>query len=136
MKNVYLICGVPGSGKTWVARQLEDKFNYIPNDDFIGKDYIQELFRAARNSDKPVLADCPFGERLVRDELERRGTPVVPVFIVENAQLIKKRYEARDKKPIPSAHITRAINLSKRAEEWRAFYGTSQEVLEHLRALA
>lgn len=136
MQKIFLLCGVPGSGKTWVAMQLIHKFHYFENDDFIGRgDYGSELIKASRHSERPILATCPFAERELRDRLENSDIKVIPVFIVENAQLIKKRYEARDLKPIPSQHITRAINIKKRAEDWGAFNGTSEEVLKHLEGL-
>lgn len=136
MQKVYLVCGVPGSGKTWVCSQLEDKFQYVRNDDHIGGDYPKEVYRAARSSEKPILADCPFGERHVRKLMAELGLEVEPLFIVEKPALIKERYEARDLKPIPQQHITRAINMKARAEEWDAVFGTCQEILAHLREVA
>ena len=135
MVKVFLICGVPGSGKTWICKQLTEKFTHVANDDHIGGDYCKEIYRAARSSEKPVLADCPFAERLVRDDLIKRGLDVTPLFIVEAAQTVKKRYEARDGMPIPTNHLTRAMNIGKRADEWRAPKGTSQEILEYLRGI-
>lgn len=136
MKPVFLLCGVPGSGKTWVAQKLEDKFNYFENDDYIGRgDFGAELIKESRNSDKPILATCPFAERELRDRLLRNEVEVFPVFIVENPQVIKKRYEAREMRPIPTQHLTRAMNIQKRADEWQAPHGTSSEVLELLRGV-
>lgn len=135
VQKVYLVCGVPGSGKTWACEQLKDKFTYVPNDEHIGGDHLKEVYRAARSSEKPVLADCPFAERIVRETLTNQGLYVIPVFVVEDPQLIKKRYEAREGKPIPTSHLTRALNMQKRAEDWRAFFGTSEEVFQHLRDL-
>lgn len=135
MQKIYLLCGVPGSGKSWVCEQLQEKFEYIANDDYIGKDYIKELFLRARRSEKPVLADCPFAERKVREELENLKLTVVPYFIVESPQVVKKRYEARDLKPVPSNVVTRSMTIKNRADEWRAPHGTSSEVLELLRSV-
>lgn len=133
MQKVYLVCGVPGSGKTWVCSQLQDRFTYVPNDDYIGGDYVKELYRAARSSEKPILGDCPFAERMVRDKLIGLGIDLVPVFIVEPAQVVKKRYEEREGKPCPTQHLTRAMNIKERAEIWRAPFGTSSEVLDILK---
>lgn len=135
MQKVILLCGVPGSGKTWVAKQLEDKYNYVPNDEFIDANHFGHIVDACRNSQKPVLADCPFAERALRDRLEAKGIAVTPVFIVERAQVVKKRYEAREKKPFPKQFLTRAINIEDRVHEWHCFGGTSDEVLKHLREL-
>ncbi len=135
MQPIYLVCGVPGSGKSWVCDQLTHKFHYVRHDDYIQGDYTKGLAYEAKASEKPVIGDCPFGERVLIKDLEDRGLSVTPVFIVEDGQVVRKRYEARDKKPIPPQHITRAINIRHRAEEWRCFYGTSSEVLEHLKCL-
>lgn len=135
MQPVYLICGVPGSGKTWVCSQLTEKYTYVANDDHIGGDHLKEIYRAARSSEKPILADCPFGERLIRDNLINRGLDVTPVFIVEDPQVIKRRYEKRDGVPIPTNHISRAMNIGARADQWRSKKGTSEEILEYLRGL-
>lgn len=135
MQTIYLICGVPGSGKTWVCNQLTDKFTYIANDDFIGSDPIKEAYRASRSSEKPVLFDCPFGERLVRDNLINKGCQVIPVFVIEDPQTTKKRYESREGKPFPSQHLTRSMSIGARAEQWRAKSGTSEEILQYLRGI-
>jgi len=133
MQKIFLLCGVPGSGKTWVATQLRDKFHYCENDDYIGNDYGAELIKESRNAPKAILATCPFAERDLRDRLERAGCEVIPVFVLEDGQTVRKRYEAREQRPIPSQHITRSISIKNRASEWGAFGGKSTEVLEFLR---
>lgn len=136
MQKIYLVCGVPGSGKSWVCNQLSEKFEYIANDDFIGKDYLKELFAAARRSEKPILADCPFAERKVREELEAMRLKVIPYFIVESPQVVKQRYEKREGRPVEKNTISRAMSIKGRAEEWNAPHGTSSQVLELLKAVS
>lgn len=133
MLPIYLVCGVPGSGKTWVCEQLRGDFLYVSHDDYIGEDYAKAVLTAAKTAHKPVLADCPFAERILRDRLEKGGFTVLPYFIVEDGQTVRRRYEARENKPIPSAHITRSISIKTRAEEWRAPFGKSHEVLQMLK---
>lgn len=133
MKKVYLVCGVPGSGKSWVCEQLLNRFDYVRHDDYIQGDYTKGIVYAAKRAEKPVLGDCPFGERVLVQELEKHGLEVTPLFIVEDPQLIKKRYEARDKKPFPPQHLTRAISIKNRAREWQAFSGKPEEVLAYLK---
>ncbi len=134
MKPVYLLCGVPGSGKTWVAMKLEDRFNYFENDDFIGRgDYGAELIRASRKSEKPILATCPFAERELKERLESNGVTVIPVFITEDPHVVKKRYEARELRSIPPQHLTRAVSIKKRAVDWCAIRGTASQVLDELK---
>lgn len=134
--KVYLLSGVPASGKSWVCSQLEHKFNYIPHDKHY-QNHSQAILKAALEPhDKPILADCPFAERLLRETLEKRGVEVTPVFIVERPEVIKYRYETRAKptpgRAIPKGFLTRADSIEKRADEWKAFKGTSDEVLKHL----
>lgn len=136
MKKLYLICGVPGSGKSWVLSQVADKFICLENDSFIGKDYTREIAKKFQSTSKPVVADCPFGERFLRDKLESLGVSVEPIFIVEKPEVVKKRYEEREGKPIPQAHLTRAKSILTRANEWGAFFGTSEEVANYLKACA
>jgi gluconate kinase len=135
MQKVYLVCGVPGAGKSWVCNQLTEKFTYVPNDDYIGGDHLKEVYRAARASEKPVLVDCPFAERTVRDNLINNGVDVIPVFIVESPQTVKRRYESREGKPVSQSTLTRAMSIAQRAIQWRAFQGTSEKVLEHLKGV-
>lgn len=135
MQPVILVCGVPGSGKSWVCEQLKTKFDYIAHDDFIKGDYVKGLLQRVRNGDRPILGDCPFAERLVKEKLEDSGAKVIPIFIVEDVKTIKARYEARDAQPIPKQHLTRAAGLALRANEWRCFFGTSTQVLEFLQKL-
>lgn len=60
MQTVYLICGVPGSGKTWVCEHLKDKFNYIPHDEYL-KDHARVICEAAKVVKRSIITECPFG---------------------------------------------------------------------------
>ena len=133
--TVYLVCGVPGSGKTWVCEQLKDEFNYVPHDHHIGT-IGHYIGRFGPESKKPILTECPFAERIARDELERGGFTVIPIFVVEDVEVVKTRYLTQRSRESPKASVTRATTIINRADEWQAFRGTSQEVLEHLRDIA
>lgn len=140
-KKVYLVVGVPGSGKSWVANQLKDKFTYVHHDGFIGhinhpEVYVKEITKAASTSDKPILAEAPFSISQIKDPLEKEGLSVEPVFILEDPRTLKQRYETdknRDGKPLPKGHLTRMETYRSRAKEWGAFSGNSTQVLEHLK---
>lgn len=129
---IYLLCGVPGSGKTWVASQLRSQYRYVPHDDHIDGNLIQELRKAAKG-DKPVLTECPFGERVLRAKLELMGLQVKAVFIVEDARVVSKRYFSDRGRLLPKSSWTRAGSIVERAKEWKAPYGTSSEILAYLR---
>lgn len=135
MQPIYLVCGVPGSGKSWACEQLKGNFRYLAHDDFSKENYPEIIFQAALSEDKPVLADCPFAERELRDRLIEKGCYVITVFIVESPEICQERYEAREGRPYPKSFLTRATSIGSRAAEWKAFRGTSEEVLEHLKGI-
>ena len=134
---VLLLCGVPGSGKTWVMSQLGDKYAIVHNDDYIGygHEHRASVVSLCADGDRPVLVDCPFGERPFREALENCGLEVYPFFIVEEPHVVAERYEAREGEPVSKATLTRAETIIERAAEWNVPRGTSQEILEHLREL-
>ena len=134
MKPVYLICGVSGSGKTWVCKQLTEKFLYIPHDEHFN-DHAAVLLKEARKSSKPLITEAPFGERVLREELEDNGCKVLPFFVIEDPELIAQRYFHREGKEISKSAYSRAATIVDRAEEWGAFHGTADAVLKKLQSL-
>jgi gluconate kinase len=153
MMPVILVAGVQGSGKSWVCRQLTDKFRYVPHDRCWthplqspgeGLDaawgapgskstHVPEILRAATESTLPVLTEAPFGERQLRDELTKAGLKVSVVFIVEDASTLTRRFRNREGKSLPDGALTRAAGLQKRAIDWGCFWGSSEQVLQHLK---
>src|SRR5580693_8533884 len=125
-QKVYMLCGVPGSGKSWAASQLPE-YSYVSHDAH-KTGYVDKVVETATTSDKPVLADCPFGERQLRERLESKGLVVEPKFIIEHPLTIKQRDEAREKKPVSKATLTRARTIVEKADEWAAYRGTSEQV--------
>lgn len=132
---VYLLCGVPGSGKTWVCNQIGEFFRHIPHD-FHTHDTLAVVAKdASKRSDKPIVIDCPFNERNLRAKLEAQGLPVTPVFIVEKAEVIRDRYWKRERR-VPSPNVlTRAATIMEKVKEWKATYGTSDEVLQFFKRI-
>ncbi len=132
---IYLVVGTPGSGKTWVCKQLEDQYDYLAHDDFRDiKDYISNIARLAQIATKPILIETPFSVSQVTEGLGSKGLHATPVFIIESDDVTSKRYEAREGRPIPKGHLSRINTYYDRARSLRAFYGTSEEVLAHLKA--
>lgn len=160
---IYLVVGVSGSGKSWACRQAADKFHYVPHDRCwvhpskknwdpatvwaadLGDDsrylpgaksnHAEVLIAAVKVAKRPVLTECPFGERVLREELEAAGIKVIPIFVIEKPGIVALRYQKREGKEIPKAALTRATSIIERAKEWRAYSGTSEEVLFHLKTL-
>lgn len=116
----------------WAA-DMKDDSRYLPG---AKSNHLEVLLEAVKIAEKPVLTECPFAERELRDNLLASGCEVIPIFVVEPADLVACRYEARERKPLPKNVYTRASSIANRAAEWSAFRGTSEEVLAHLRGLA
>ncbi len=147
-----IVCGVPGSGKTWVCEQLTQKFKYIPHDHYIGrigepgrfgsadrppseKPFLDALEKAAMEGDQPVLTECPFAERELVTQLLRRGLSVDSVFIVEPVEIVRERYHKRSGKDISKSTETRCKTIVNRAVEWNKRYGRCESVLKYLQDL-
>jgi len=153
MQPVILVCGVAGAGKSWICRQLKDDYHYIPHDrcwshptaspsDDIDQPWgppgsksthLETLLWAARDASKTVLTEVPFGERALKENLEAHGVTVQPVFVVEDGKTITRRFMDREGSMPSQGVMTRLAGLQARAQNWRAFWGTSEEVLAYLR---
>lgn len=130
MNKVYLLVGVPGSGKSWVASQLQDKFYHVPHDSHIGEDYptiLKDLASLAIL--KPILAETPFSVSQFVKVLPNLET----VYIIEPYNTVLARYKAREGKEPAKGDATRQETYKQRARASGSFVGSSQEVLEYLR---
>lgn len=138
MKKAFMVIGCPGSGKSWVCDQLKELFDYVHHDLYIGMagdTYVREILKRSDSAKKPLLIEAPFSISQIKDPLEAMGFEITPVFIQEDPNVITERYLAREKKEIPKGHLTRQNTYLSRANEWKAFKGTSTQVLEHLKRL-
>lgn len=139
--KITMLVGVPGVGKSWVTKQLQDKYHLIHHDLFIGmagKAYVEAILREAPKATKPVLIEAPFSISTIKEPLELQGFEVTPVFIIEEPHILSHRYvndRNRDGKPLPSGHLTRQRTYLERAKKWGSFVGNSSEVLKHLQTV-
>ena len=146
--KIVLLVGCPGSGKTWIANQLQDLYDHLPHDDYQDSTarYIKDISRLARLSSvysasspeqqKPILIETPFSVSKIVGPLAELGLYPTCVYIVDNKALVEERYYKREGRPIPLGHLTRMDTYESRAQEQGAFYGPPAKVLEHLKALA
>lgn len=134
--QIILLVGVPASGKSTVAKSLEDRFTYVANDDHIGGDrYLRAVTHAARVASQPVLCETPFSMTIVRD-LQDAGFEVDPVFIIENEPVLLRRWAERNTPyTAQKGHITRQGTFLARAKAMGAYVGTSSQVIEYLKHL-
>ena len=129
--TLYLVCGCAGSGKSWVCKQLTDKFTYISQDEHRKKDHV-DLLRAAGALTKPILHDANIKiSTFIRrhsDEFD-----IHAVFIIEDEATVKQRIESRG--GIFTDHIPKRMDVMvKRSAKYGEFAGTSGQVLEYLKS--
>ncbi len=133
-RPIMVVCGAPGSGKTWVCKQLIDKFEYVPHDKYIKvprSEFIDDLLTASTRG--PVVTECPFGETDLIAQVAAAGAMVDSVFIVEPVDTVAQRYRSREGKEPMKSILSRASNIEARAREWGKPFGTSEQVLEYLK---
>jgi hypothetical protein len=136
MAKIYLLVGVPGSGKTWVANQLKDKYSVLAHDDFKNtNNYIRSIIEYDKASLKPIIVETPFSMSQILEPLDAAGLDVTPVIIYDTPKQIAEQYFNREKKDIPQGHLTRNETYYMRAHNHGYFIGNSFQVLEHLKAL-
>jgi hypothetical protein len=136
MKPVILLVGCPASGKTSVCQRVSDLFAYVPHDDYQERHYPRVLAGLASPA-KSVLGEIPFGLSKIQLELEAGGLRVVPIFIYEQEPELRRRWALRGLTNASTikGHLSRQETYRARAAELRAFLGSAEEVLKHLKTL-
>lgn len=126
---LYLVCGVSGSGKSWVCNQLND-VSYLPSDSAGKKNHVEKLLELSKLN-KPLVYDLSVGiSTFIKRNIDKFD--IRPVFIVETKELILERLKQRATGTALSD--TRIVAINKRAQSYATFSGTSQEVLDYLNA--
>jgi predicted ABC-type ATPase len=138
VKQVYMVIGCPGAGKSWVCNQLRERYEYVRHDDHMTSTnaYLEAIRRASETATKPLLIETPFSVSQIKEPLEKKGFVVTPVFIIEHPDVIRERYRAREGKPIPDGHLTRQNTYWHRSQDWQAYAGTAAAVLDYLKHAA
>lgn len=132
LPTVYLLIGAPAAGKSWVANQLTDKFDYISYDGNRKKTHI-DLLRIP--STKPKLYDPTFKiSTVIRRHSDEFN--FVIVAIQEDEQTLRQRMSSRGGKWTDTI-MKRNEQVRKRYEKYGngGFIGTSTEVLDYLKTL-
>lgn len=137
---IYLLVGVPCSGKSWVADQVREKVLYLEHDAYIGskfhvEDYLEDILELAPISAKPLLIETPFSVSSYIGPLIQAELPYKLLYICEDRYTLADRYMEREDKDIPKGHLSRNRTYIERALATGDFVGTSEEVLKELKRL-
>jgi hypothetical protein len=130
LPTVYLLVGAPASGKSWVASQLTDKFDYISYDGNPKKNHLDLL---KTPSIKPKLYDPTFKiSTIIRRHSNEFNFILVSIY--EEEQTLRGRMNLRGGVWTDTV-MKRNEVAKKRYEKYgtNGFLGTSQEVLEFLK---
>lgn len=137
MQNVYLLFGVPCSGKSWVISHLPRTcYRYVSHDASSSRTSLVRTCAMEAAGDRPVIVDCPFDERNLRFDLENAGLSVIPVCVLAPAPVVNRRYMARNGVPAPANVLTRATTIHQKVDEWVCYAGESDEILNFFQAMA
>jgi hypothetical protein len=128
-KNIVIVAGVSGSGKSWVCKQLSNKYHYIPAD------------KVNKSNVRSLIYNCQYNHILYDPTVHvtsfiRRNKDLFKiklVVIIENEETIKSRLESRS--GTFSDNIKRRINRMQKIKSAAEFSGTSIEVLKYLNQL-
>lgn len=130
---IYLLVGVPGTGKSWVCDQLQDQYEVVRHDDFINGGHIAAIMQAADGA-RPVLTETPFSMSRIIEPLTEAGYAVIPVFVIEDEELLERCWDSRGTPfSVRKGHMTRQNTYMDRAKSSGAFCGDSVTVLNYLK---
>lgn len=127
---LYLVCGLSGSGKTWICNQLLNNFEYLASDSSSKKNHLTKLLELSKNG-KPLLYDLSVSiSTFIKKNTETFD--IQPVFIIETKDVILERLKQRGTGT--NISDSRLIAIDKRTIKYGVFSGTSDEVLAYLKS--
>lgn len=128
LPTVYVLTGCFGSGKSWVANQLEAQFHVY---DYDKKKYKDSDFTNPIDFTKPILYVLPIK---VSTFIKRMGDRlnIKLITIIEEREVIMKRLQGRSSKLINDKTIHSRIKRMDSFSKKSIFSGTSNQVLHFL----
>lgn len=125
---VYLVCGVPGVGKTTILSKFKDKANCISYDNGSKADHLKSMYL-----NKISIYDIPFKiSNFIKDNSDKLD--IRPVFIIEDEQVIGCRINSRGGS-FSDAMTARMRRIQRLADTHGVFNGTYDEVLNFLNSV-
>jgi hypothetical protein len=132
-RDVHLIVGVPGSGKSWVADKLQKRFEHVPHDEHPARDYAKVLAERARaEGTREILAEAPFRAAHLQEMLAAHHVKVHTYYLDVPSATAREQYESRTGKTFPEQH---ARNLERYASRDWDHRGSAEELLETLKGV-
>lgn len=128
--DLFIVCGVSGSGKSWACNQLKDVSYYVSYDEIPREQHYYEFVEGSK-SDLPILYD-PF--RSPTTILRRYSAQFNARLIVidESLDTIVSRIKQRGGKPNIDS-LEKIRGKIPRWKQYAEFSGTSDQVLEYLK---
>ena len=131
LPKLLIVFGCSGSGKTWLANQLTDRFHVVHYDETPRAHLLEVLH--SQPTDKPTLLDLPIKiSTFIKrhsSEFDIRCVAVMGDFI-----RVKQQILGRGGKITPTIY-RRWKQIGKRAEKYAEFTGDSEDVLRYLKKL-
>jgi len=125
---LYLICGVSGSGKSWICNQLNN-VSYLSSDSADKKSHVDELLKLSKLN-KPLIYDLSIGiSTFIKRNTDKFD--IKPIFVIETKETVLERLKQRGTGTALSD--SRIIAINRRAQSVAIFSGTSLEVLDYLK---
>ena len=130
--SIYLLIGAPAAGKSWIANQLLDKFDYISYDNNRKKTHL-DLLRTP--SSKPKLYDPTFKiSTIIRRHSDEFNFIIFCIY--EDESTLRSRINLREGEWTDTI-MKRNEQVKKRFEKYGngGIIGTSLEVLTYLKTM-
>ena len=128
-QRLMILIGCSGSGKTWVAEQLKDKFHVVHYDQTKKSSLIDVI--KSKPLDKPVLLDLPIKIstfiRRHHDDFDIRVVAILGDFLKVKTQILSRKGK------ITKTLYRRWKVIQKRAFTYAEFTGDSDQVLKYLK---
>lgn len=124
-KEVFLLTGAPGSGKTWILSQLSN-FSTIDSDVVTPAKYAVEI----RTKPNPILTLTIGVSTFIKNNPDLK---VKLIVIQESQEVVEKRILKRG--GVITATLAKRIKRMERLAKQAEFAGSSDQVLEYLNSV-